>query len=68
MAKNGLSLDDITARLGKSASVQRSYDDDNPQGKFGRHEYKLAEFGLTVDRARASFADYLAAYDVEPEG
>ena len=32
MAKNGLSLDDITARLGKSASVQRSYDDDNPQG------------------------------------
>lgn len=40
----------------------------NPQGKFGRHEYKLAEFGLTAEQLRDSFGDYLAAYDVEPEG
>lgn len=42
--------------------------DANPQGKFGRHEYKLAEFGLAADQVRENFADYLAAYDVEPEG
>lgn len=42
--------------------------DANPQGKFGRHEYKLDEFGLTVDQVRANFADYLAAYDILPEG
>ncbi len=29
MAKNGLSLDDINARLGKSANTQRSFDDDD---------------------------------------
>jgi hypothetical protein len=41
---------------------------DNPQGKFGRHEYKLDEFGLTVEQLCADFADYLSAYCVEPEG
>lgn len=49
------------------ASIQ-AWIDANPQGKFGRHEYKLAEFGLTPDQVRASFSEYLAAYDVEPEG
>ncbi len=49
------------------ASIQ-AWIDANPQGKFGRHEYKLAEFGLTADQMRENFADYLAAYDVEPEG
>ena len=42
--------------------------DDNPQGKFGRHEYKLAEFGLTPEGLREKFARYLSEYDVEPEG
>lgn len=46
----------------------QSWLDANPQGKFGRHEYKLAEFGLNADQVREQFADYLAAYDVEPEG
>lgn len=49
------------------ASIQ-AWLDANPQGKFGRHEYKLDEFGLTVDQVRANFADYLAAYDILPEG
>lgn len=49
------------------ASIQ-AWIDANPQGKFGRHEYKLAEFGLTPEQVRESFADYLAAYDIEPEG
>lgn len=41
---------------------------DNPQGKFGKHEYKLAQYGLDRDRLEGVFADYLAAYDVEREG
>ncbi|CAN7149668.1 sulfotransferase [Phenylobacterium sp. LjRoot219] len=42
--------------------------DDNPQGKFGRHEYKLAEFGLTPDQVRGKFERYLSRYEVEAEG
>lgn len=49
------------------ASIQ-AWIDANPQDKFGRHEYKLAEFALTADQVRENFADYLAAYDVELEG
>jgi len=41
---------------------------DNPQGKFGKHEYKLAQYGLTPDQVRGSFERYLSAYDVEAEG
>jgi hypothetical protein len=41
---------------------------DNPQDKFGRHEYKLAQFGLTPEAVRARFERYLARYQVEPEG
>jgi hypothetical protein len=42
--------------------------DDNPQGKFGKHEYKLAQYGLNVDSLDPVFADYLAAFDVAKEG
>jgi len=41
---------------------------DNPQGKFGRHEYRLAEFGRTAAQIRPLFERYLARYSVEPEG
>jgi hypothetical protein len=41
---------------------------DNPQDKFGRHEYKLEKFGLTPAAVRARFERYLARYAVEPEG
>lgn len=46
----------------------RAWIADNPQGKFGRHEYKLAEFGLTPEQVRPRFERYLSSYDVEPEG
>lgn len=49
------------------ASMQ-AWLDDNPQEKFGKHEYKLGQFGLTVDGVRAKFERYLSEYDVEPEG
>jgi hypothetical protein len=41
---------------------------DNPQGKFGKHEYALAQFGLTVDQVRSKFERYLSRYEVEAEG
>ncbi|CAN7444832.1 sulfotransferase [Phenylobacterium sp. LjRoot225] len=46
----------------------RAWLDDNPQGKFGRHEYRLAEYGLTADGVRKTFDRYLSRYDIEPEG
>jgi hypothetical protein len=41
---------------------------DNPQDKFGKHEYKLAQFGLTPDKVRGMFERYLSQYEVEREG
>jgi hypothetical protein len=41
---------------------------DNPQGKFGKHEYALAQFGLTADQVRSKFERYLSQHDVEAEG
>jgi hypothetical protein len=42
--------------------------DDNPQNKFGRHEYKLDEFGLSEKQVRDTFERYLSRYDVAVEG
>ncbi len=49
------------------AGVQ-AWVDDNPQDKFGRHEYKLAQFGLSVEQLAPQFERYLARYDVAREG
>jgi hypothetical protein len=37
-----------------------------PQGKHGRHDYSLAEFGLTPEGVRAHFADYCERYRIPP--
>jgi hypothetical protein len=42
--------------------------DDNPQNKFGKHEYKLAQYGLEKDKLEPLFERYLARYDVAREG
>ncbi len=42
--------------------------DDNPQNKFGKHEYKLAQYGLTKAKLEPMFERYLSRYDVELEG
>ena len=46
----------------------RAWLDDNPQDKFGRHEYKLAQFGLSEAQVTGLFERYLSEYDVEREG
>ncbi len=42
--------------------------DDNPQDKFGRHEYNLEKYGLTKQGLEPMFERYLSRYDVEREG
>ena len=49
------------------ASIQK-WVDDNPQGKFGRHDYKLAQYGLSVEQLAPHFERYLSRYDVAREG
>lgn len=41
---------------------------DNPQEKFGKHEYKLDQFGLSIDKLKPRFERYLSRYDVAREG
>ena len=40
---------------------------DNPQGKFGKHEYKLGQYGLSEAALEPVFEAYLAEYDIERE-
>ena len=49
------------------AGIQR-WVDDNPQDKFGRHEYKLDQYGVTLEQLQPMFERYLSRYDVAREG
>jgi hypothetical protein len=57
--------DEFTAQ---AEAGMRAWLADNPQDKFGRHEYKLAKFGLTEQSVRSMFERYLSKYEVEREG
>jgi hypothetical protein len=63
----------LYARLGDEwtaeaeAGIQR-WVDDNPQNKFGKHDYKLAQYGLSKERLEPMFERYLSRYDVAREG
>ena len=62
----------LYAALGDAFSAEaqagmQAWLDDNPQNKFGRHEYKLAEFGLDPKQVRNAFDRYLSRYDVASE-
>jgi hypothetical protein len=57
--------DEFTA---EAEAGMRAWLDDNPQGKFGRHAYKLDQYGLTVQQLAPMFEEYLSQYDVEREG
>jgi hypothetical protein len=52
----------------EAEAAMQAWLDDNPQGKFGKHDYKLARYGLSVEQAEPLFERYLSAYDVEREG
>ncbi|MGB8387156.1 sulfotransferase family protein, partial [Mycobacterium sp.] len=53
----GLSFTDATLQ-----SITQWADGHRP-GSLGAHEYDLADYGLSPERVRERFADYLAAYD-----
>jgi hypothetical protein len=57
--------DEFTA---EAENGMRTWLADNPQDKFGKHEYKLGQFGLTPYQVRSMFDRYLSEYDVESEG
>lgn len=52
----------------EAESAMRAWLAENPQDKFGKHEYELGQFGLTPEQVRNRFERYLSEYEVEPEG
>lgn len=40
----------------------RAFAAENPEGKHGKHEYELAQYGLDAGSVRARFASYLARF------
>lgn len=38
--------------------------DDNPQGKHGKHEYRLEDYGLTREQVYDHFGDYIERYGI----
>lgn len=66
------SMKKLYAQLGDEFSDaarqgMQTWVDDNPQDKFGKHEYKLAEFDLTPVDVESIFERYLSKYEVERE-
>lgn len=48
----------------EAEKAMHSYLDNNPKGKHGKHEYDLAEFGLTAEGVRERFKNYIETYDI----
>lgn len=57
--------DDFTP---EAEAAMRAWLDANPQGKFGKHDYKLDQYGLSVETLAPKFERYLSRYDVAREG
>lgn len=52
----------------EAEAAMQAWLDENPQGKFGKHEYKLEQYGLSVEQLAPKFERYLSRYDVAKEG
>ena len=60
-------VDDIHARRGlaldsDTRSLMLSWQDENPQHRFGKHVYSLERYGLTREQIDREFAAYTAAF------
>ena len=51
----------------EAAAGMAGYAEESPQGAHGRHEYRLADFGLTRADVEPMFEPYLARHDVPRE-
>ncbi len=45
-----------------SREALRAFAAENPEGKHGKHDYALAQYGLDEERVRARFAGYVARF------
>ncbi|WP_336968577.1 sulfotransferase [Sphingobium aromaticiconvertens] len=61
-----VSLGDVLTPEAEAA--MQAWLDANPQGKFGKHDYKLAQYGLSVEELAPKFERYLSRYDIAREG
>ena len=52
----------------EAEAAMQAWLDDNPQGKFGKHEYQLDQYGLSVESLAPRFERYLSSYDIAREG
>jgi hypothetical protein len=52
----------------EAEAAMQTWLDENPQGKFGKHEYALDQYGLSVESLAPRFERYLSTYDVAREG
>ena len=52
----------------EAEGAMQAWLDDNPQGKFGKHEYKLNQYGLSVEQLAPKFERYLSRFDIAREG
>ena len=52
----------------EAEASMRRWIEDNPQGKFGKHEYKLAAYGLDAEALKPTFQPYIDRFGVEVEG
>ncbi|MGH3967467.1 MAG: sulfotransferase family protein, partial [Mycobacterium sp.] len=60
--KDGYERLGLTFTDAAEASVQKWANEHRP-GSRGAHEYDLFDYGLTPERVRASFTEYLQTYD-----
>ncbi|MUL83038.1 MULTISPECIES: sulfotransferase [unclassified Mycolicibacterium] len=56
--------DDLTPEV---EGRMRTWLADHPQDRFGPNAYSLDQYGLSVDRLRPVFAEYLDTFDIELE-
>ena len=52
----------------EAEAAMQAWLDDNPQNKFGKHDYQLEKFGLSVEQLQPLYEPYLARYNVAREG
>lgn len=57
--------DDFTPEV---EAAMRTWLADNPQGEFGKHKYKLAQFGQSEESIRPLITPYLDRYAIDKEG
>ena len=45
----------------------RTWREENPKGKRGKHEYRLDDYGLDRETVTEAFADYIERFDIPSE-